>query len=357
MRAELDLLCVSPDAPIREAIARLDRNRRGIVLVVDEHVRLLGTTTDGDIRRAILANIDLEQPVRLLLDRKAGTRFATPVTAAVGADDATYVALLKQHNILHLPLVDAQHRVAGLVTMDELLSGQPLPLRAVVMAGGKGSRLHPLTEETPKPMLRVGDRPVLEIIISQLRDAGIKQVKVTTHHHSDKIEAHFGDGKDFGIELSYVEEDRPLGTAGGLGLLEAVKETTLVINGDILTQVDFRAMLAYHREHQAELTVAVRQYDIKVPYGVIECDGPMVRGVSEKPVVGLFVNAGIYLLEPSVCRLVPNGERFDMTDLIQRALQAGRPVVSFPIREYWLDIGQPVDYEQAQEAVKAWPSR
>jgi len=240
--------------------------------------------------------------------------------------------------------------------MDSLVPDQPLPVQAVVMAGGKGTRLHPLTAETPKPMLRVGERPVLEIIIGQLREAGIKQVKVTTHHKSEKIEEHFGDGKEFGIELSYVEEDRPLGTVGGLGLLEIPQETTLVINGDILTRVDFRAMLAYHREHQADLTVAVRQYDIKVPYGIIECEGSMVRGVSEKPLLGFFVNAGIYLLEPGVYQFIPSGQRFDMTELIQRVLREGRTVVSFPIREYWLDIGQREDYEQAQEEIKSWDS-
>jgi NDP-sugar pyrophosphorylase family protein len=225
------------------------------------------------------------------------------------------------------------------------------------MAGGKGSRLQPLTEEMPKPMLPVGDRPVLEIIIGQLRDAGIKQVKVTTHHQPEKIAQHFGDGSNFGVELSYVEERSPLGTVGGLGLLEVPRETTLVINGDILTQVDFRAMLRYHQEHQADLTVAVRQYDVKVPYGVIECDGAQVRKISEKPAVMVLVNAGIYLLEPGVYRYIPNGQRFDMTELIQRLLDEGRSVVSFPVREYWLDIGQREEYEQAQEAIKEWGAR
>jgi NDP-sugar pyrophosphorylase family protein len=216
------------------------------------------------------------------------------------------------------------------------------------MAGGKGSRLHPLTAEMPKPMLQVGDRPLLEIIIERLRDAGIRNVKVTTHHHRQKITDHFGDGRGFGVELSYVEEDQPLGTAGGLGLMEPPTETTLVMNGDILTDVDVRAMLRYHREHEADLTVGVRQYELKVPYGVVECDGPVVKGLSEKPVLGLFVNAGIYLLEPAVFRLIPIGERFDMTDLMQRVLADGRPMVSFPIREDWLDIGQLADYEQAR---------
>lgn len=345
--------CIAPTASIREAIARMDAARRGIVLIVDEERRLIGTVTDGDVRRAILYRVDIEQPVSVLLARKAKTPYAKPVTAPVEADRSTHLALLREHKILHLPLLDNKHRVVDLVTLDEYVSGQTLPLQAVVMAGGLGSRLAPLTDATPKPMLPVGDRPLLEIIIGQLRDAGIKTVTVTTHHKPEKIEAHFGDGSDFGVALSYVEEGRPLGTGGGLGLLEAPKETTLVINGDILTQVDFRAMLAFHQEHQADLTVAVRHYDVKVPYGVVECDGPVVRRLSEKPVMGFFVNAGIYLLEPVVYQFIPSGRRFDMTELIQHLLDNGRSVVGFPVREYWLDIGQHAEYEQAERDLSA----
>ena len=354
MYTDLTTFCITRTTSLRQAMAQMDRNKLGIVLVVDEELRLVGTVTDGDARRAVLSNINLEHPVEVLLARKAGTKHARPLTATVGEDPRTYFELLKAHRLLSLPLLDDAHRVAGLVTLDEFLPDQPLPLRAVVMAGGKGSRLHPLTEDLPKPMLRIGDRPVLEIIIKQLREAGIRQVKVTTHHRPEKITEHFGDGRDFGVELSYVEEDRPLGTVGGLGLAAPPTDTTLVINGDILTQVDFRAMLVYHREHQADLTVAVRHYDIEVPYGVVDCEGPVVRGVSEKPVMGFFVNAGIYLLEPGVYRFIPTGERFDMTDLIQRLLHEGRMVVSFPVREYWLDIVQHGDYDQAQAEVKSW---
>jgi dTDP-glucose pyrophosphorylase len=333
----------------------MDRSRLGVVLVVDEERRLVGTITDGDVRRAILAKVSLETSVAALLTRKAGTKYARPITAPMGQDPAVYLSLLKQHSILHLPLLTEEQRVAGLVTRDDFLPDeQDLPLHAVVMAGGAGRRLHPLTEEIPKPMLPVGDRPLLELIIGQLREAGVRHVKLSTHHKPEKIEAHFQDGRQFGVELSYVTEDRPLGTAGALGLHDPPASTTLVMNGDILTQVDFRAMLRYHKEHEADFTVAVRHYELKVPYGLVECDGSHVRSLSEKPLVSSFVNAGIYLLEPSVYRFIPKGERLDMTELIQRLLNAGRTVVSFPIREHWLDIGQLEDYAQAQEAAKQW---
>ena len=357
MITDTTAMCVTPDTFLRDAVTQMDRNRLGIILVVDEERRLVGTITDGDIRRAVLANINFGRPVTDVLASKAGTRYARPVTAATGAEHSTYLNLIKAHKLLYLPLLDDAQRVAGLVTLDEFLPDRALPLQAVVMAGGKGSRLHPLTEEFPKPMLRVGNRPVLEIIIQQLREAGIRQVKVTTHHQAEKIAEHFGDGRTLGIELSYVAEDQPLGTVGGLGLLDVPKETTLVMNGDILTQVNFRAMLMYHREHEADLTVAVRQYEVKVPYGVIECEGSSVRRLSEKPSLGFLVNAGIYLLEPVVYRYLPNGQRFDMTELIQRVLDEHRSVVSFPVREYWLDIGQREDYELAQEESERWSSR
>jgi dTDP-glucose pyrophosphorylase/CBS domain-containing protein len=349
METDVTKYFVIEGTSIHEAVARLDANRSGIVLVVNDDQHLLGTVTDGDVRRAILADVSLDEPVRELLARKAGTSYAKPITAPVGTDRSALLKILREHSILHLPLVDLEQRVVALVKLDEFVTEEPLSLQAVIMAGGLGSRLRPLTEKLPKPMLPVGDRPLLEIIVRQLRDAGIKHVNVSLHHNSEKIAQHFGDGRDFGVDITYATEDRPLGTAGALGLIQPPRETTLVINGDILTQVDFRAMLTYHREHDAELTVAVHRRDLQVPYGVVECDGDMVKGLTEKPFLKFFINAGIYLLEPAIYRYIPNGEPYDMTDLIARLLEEGRPVAAFPVREYWIDIGQHADYEQAQQ--------
>ena len=220
------------------------------------------------------------------------------------------------------------------------------------MAGGSGTRLRPLTEDLPKPMLPVGDRPLMEVIIDQLRQSGIGRVNITTHYLPEKITDYFGNGENFGVELNYVSEDRPLGTAGSLGLIDWPRETLLVINGDILTKVNFRAMLDYHQEHRADITVGVRKYDIQVPYGVVECEDQRVCRLREKPNLSFFVNAGIYMLEPSVNEHIPNGQHYDMTDLIERLIHKGRSVVSFPIVEYWLDIGEPSDYERAQKDMK-----
>lgn len=354
MRTDLDQFCVAQGSSILDAIALMDRSRLAIALVVDRERKLLGTITDGDVRRAILANVDLRQSIETLLARKAGTCYAHPITALPNQDSTFYVHLLRQHRVNQLPIVESDNRVIGLVTLTDFLPEDTLPVQAVVMAGGEGRRLYPLTGETPKPMLPIGDRPLLEIILKQLRQAGITQVKLSLHHKSQKITDYFGNGEAFGVKVSYVTEERPLGTAGSLGLLGASQETTLVINGDILTQVDFRAMLTYHRELQADLTVAIRVQDFKVPYGVIDCDGSRVLGLREKPILSFFVNAGIYLLEPSVYRYIPASEQFDMTDLIERLLADQRPVVSFPLHEYWMDVGEHETYARAQEAIKVW---
>lgn len=340
-----------PDATIRRVIACINRSDCGIALMVDAGGKLLATITDGDIRRAILAGRDLDESAHVLLNYKSKT-YQHPTTAPLGLSSAEMLQLMQEHDILQLPLLDAEGLVVDLVTLDELLPNDSLSLEAVIMAGGFGTRLRPLTEDLPKPMLPVGDRPIMEHIINQLRAVGIRRMNVTTHFQPEKITAYFGDGSKFGVELNYVAEDQPLGTAGALGLMSPADTPILVINGDILTQVDFRAMLAFHREHAAELTVGVRRYEFKVPYGVIDTNGVYVQAVREKPQLNFLVNAGIYLLEPSAHQSIPNQQRFDMTDLIDLMLAEGRNVASFPIMEYWLDIGQHADYEKAQQDIK-----
>lgn len=344
-------LCLAADVPLRQAVAQLDRTGKGIVLVTDADGRLVGTITDGDIRRGILAGLTLEHTTGVLLATKAAATPPRPVTAPAGTRPDALLRLMQKHSVRQIPLIK-DDRVAGLVTIDDLLPGVLPTAQAVIMAGGFGTRLRPFTDDTPKPMLPVGDKPLMERTVRQLQAAGIRRVSVSTHYLPEKIVNHFGDGRDFGVEFTYLREEQPLGTAGALGLMEAPTERCLVINGDILTRVDFRAMLVYHAEHAAALTVGVRTYEMKVPYGVIEADGPLVRRVVEKPSLRFFVNAGIYVLEPSAHRLIPTGRRFDMTDLIDKLIAEGHSVVSFPIVEYWLDIGQQPDYEQAQQDVR-----
>lgn len=347
--SELEQICLLPDATLRDAIRCIDRSERRIALVVDGSRKLLDTITDGDIRRAMLANVDLGAAVSTLSVRRRSSPYPSPVTAPVTADPHDVLRTMEEQRLAQVPLLDEDDRVVGVVTMHDLVPSPSLTLEAVVMAGGRGSRLRPLTADTPKPMLPMAGRPLMERIITQLGEAGIRRVSITTYYHAQKIVEHFGDGHAFGINLSYINEDRPLGTAGALSLMEQPRETLLVINGDIVTELDFRSMHAYHREHRADLTVAVRAYQLQVPYGVIESDGLHVTELREKPQLNFFVNAGIYLLEPSVLGHIPSGCHFDMTDLIQELIERGKPVISFPIHEYWVDIGGPDAYSQAQQ--------
>jgi dTDP-glucose pyrophosphorylase/CBS domain-containing protein len=356
--ADIAKICIDSNASMRQAMNLMNSNRLGVVLVVGEKRMLTGIISDGDVRRSLLADMHLEMPIVTILEGKAGSKSEQPITAHSGLPYSKYLEIMTKHSVSFLPLLDGSEHVVGLITMEDILAqgegiiGQRAPMQAVIMAGGKGMRLRPLTEDVPKPMLSVGKRPLLELIIEQLRSAGIHQVNITTHYKPEKITEYFGDGREFGVKLNYVSEDEPLGTAGALSLIEMSQEPLLVINGDILTGVDFQAIRTYHEEHGADMTVAVRKYDLQVPYGVVECDGPDISSLSEKPTMSFFVNAGIYLLQPNISNFIPNDEHLDMNELIEKLLAAERRVVSFPILEYWLDIGQLGDYERAQKDIE-----
>ena len=349
MNPELASICLEQDSPIRQAIACIGRGQKGIVLVVDSNGRLIDTVVDGDVRRAILSGVNLDGPLSHIVRDKTNRNAPAPVTAPLGAGQAELLSLMKKHSVRQIPLLDDEGRVADLKAWGDFLDEEKeLPLKAVIMAGGQGLRMRPLTEDTPKPMLPVGDRPLMERIIGQLGQVGIRRVCVATHYLAEKIKDPIGDGSRLGVEVSYLNEESPLGTAGALSLLDGPAEPLLIMNGDILTNLDFRAMLDFHRQQRALLTVGVRKYDVNVPYGVVNTEGPLIKGLDEKPVLSFFVNAGIYLMEPAAREYLEQNGPCDMTDVIERLLAAEERVASFPILEYWLDIGSPSDYERAQ---------
>lgn len=348
-----DLSCflVEPTATIRCAIATIDETGKGISLVVDKDRRLLATITDGDIRRAILDGINIDNEISLLMTRKTADR-QKPLLATQELSDLELVALMDEHKLRHIPVVDAHHRVVRLAIREDLCPNDDLPVAAVIMAGGFGTRLKPLTDDTPKPMLKIGGTPLLERTVERLRKSGVRNISLTTHYLPEKIQSHFGNGSEFGVNINYFAEDRPLGTAGALSMLPVTTEPLIVLNGDILTGVDFNELVRFHHEHEAVLTVGVRQYEFKVPYGVIEANQGVVQGLQEKPRFEFLVNAGIYLLDPAARDHIPENDRFDMTDLIESLLQSGQKVVTFPVVEYWLDIGQLDDFQRAQQDVR-----
>ena len=345
MRSAAGVL-VGPGTSIRAALEIIDSQGLQIALVVDEGRTLLGTVTDGDVRRGILAGRDLADPVALVMNRQ-------PTTASPDDSRERVLHAMKARRIHQVPVVDAAGLVVGIEILDELLIREPVDNPVVLLAGGKGMRLRPITEHIPKPLLEVGGRPILERIVGDLRDAGFRRFFLSVGYRADMIEDRFGDGSTFGVSITYLYEEEPLGTAGALGLFpEPPTLPFLVMNGDLLTAVDPRLLLDYHRGLGAEATMCVRGFDYTVPYGVVARDGHRFVSIDEKPVQNFFVNAGIYALSPSVLDLVERGGRLDMPELFERLAEGGREAAVYPLREYWLDIGRPAELDQARAEVQ-----
>lgn len=340
---KLASVVVPETASLREALELVTRSGKQIALVVGADGRLLGIATDGDVRKAMLRGVSLDAKIADVMNR-------TPIVGAPGLPASEALALMRRRVIRHLPLVDADGRLVDLLLLDDLLAPPvPLEARAVVMAGGEGKRLMPLTESTPKPLLRIGGKPLLEILIDRLRQAGIVEVLLAVHHKSDVIRAALGDGGRLGVRLEYVEEPEPRGTMGALALVrQRLDRPFFVVNGDILTKCDFRAMWEFHRgQAGVAMTVGVSTHQVEIPYGELTLDASRVTRVEEKPRKEFPVSAGIYILEPSAVDVIPAGRYCDATDLIHLLLARGRPVAAYPIREYWLDVGRHHDFEKA----------
>jgi len=335
-------ILVSPEQPILEVLEIIDRTSQQIALVVAIDRRLLGTVTDGDVRRGLLRGVRLDEPVKEVMN-------SSPRTLQAGHDHTAAMNTLRDIGIHRAPIVDDNGRVVGLEQVD----GHMLPLCAnacvVLMAGGRGSRLHPLTENVPKPLLPVGGRPLLETTINLVAGQGFRHVVLCLNFKSEMIQQHFGDGKQLGIDLDYVIEPSQMGTAGALSLIEPRPQVPLIVmNGDILTTVDFNRLLSFHKEHGAVATVCLREYSFQIPYGVVDVQNGHLMGIEEKPTHKAFISAGIYVLDPSVLDLLNRGDHCDMPELIRRVSQRMASPTVYPLREYWLDIGRLDDLSKAQ---------
>lgn len=338
---------LQPDAPLFEAVRAIEASGRRIAVVVDPETKLLGTLTDGDVRRCLLAGGDLQTPVRKAMNTK-------PLTAQEGSSQGYLMELMQRGNILAIPLVDDTGRFVRLVHLSDMSPSDGLhPASqyafAVIMAGGQGMRLRPVTENIPKPMLDIAGVPLLERQIHRIAKAGIKKLYLSVNHMSQVIENHFGDGSGFGLTIRYLREKEKLGTAGALSLLPEKPATAiLVMNGDILTASDFDSLYSFHRNHNSVITVAAVDHHVQIPYGVINSQGAYVTGIVEKPSQRFLCNAGIYAVSPEALEFVPPNQSFNMTDIIAAVLQRGRPISVYPVHEYWSDIGTPADLEQAR---------
>jgi len=328
---------------VREALAAIDRGARGLALLVEAGGRLLGTISDGDIRRAILSGSSLDSPV-------AGIARRDFVSIPPGADRAHVLDLMRARSIQQVPILDKDGRVVGIHSLRAMIGSVERENWAVIMAGGKGERLRPLTESIPKPMIPVAGRPILERLVLHLLGFGIRRVFLAVNYMAEKIESHFGDGSGHGCEILYLREDRPLGTGGALSLLpEMPQAPLLVLNGDLVTNVDVAAFLAAHGQARNAITVAVHEHAYRVPFGVVDSDGDgVIRSLREKPTERWTVNAGLYVVEPRLLSKIPRGEEYGMPDLMNACLREGERVGLYPIENDWIDVGRRTELQRAR---------
>lgn len=334
---------VKPHQTIRELIAVIDREASRAAFVVDEKMRLLGMVTDGDIRRGLLNNIGLDDPVTKIMN----TNPATCTPDQLHPDHIRH--RLHSLTIQHLPVVE-KGKLIGVIYAEDLYTTHRYENAVFLMAGGFGTRLKPLTEKCPKPMLKVGDRPILQIILERFIEAGFYRFYMSTHYLPEVIQDHFGDGSAWGVQIQYVHEPEPLGTGGALGLLpdDVGNHPLIMMNGDLLTRVNFQHLLRFHQRHKGIATACLREYEMQIPYGVIKTRHHKLISINEKPLYRFYVNAGIYVIEPALCKQIQLGERIDMPTLLERQLADNKTVATFPVHEYWLDVGHMKDFEQAQ---------
>lgn len=344
----LQKIFITSDTSVMDAIKVLDRSALQILLVVDQDNRLLGTMTDGDIRRGILRGVDLKTFV-------SGIMNINPVTISSGASRDVVLALMRSRSIHCIPVVDELLRVVGLETESRLLWQGAENTRVVLMAGGLGMRLRPLTESVPKPLLEVNGKPMLEHIIDRFVEQGFRHFFLSVNYKSEMIRDHFGNGANRGIEIDYVEENKPLGTGGALSLLpqQGLSDNIIVMNGDLLTTLNFRQLLDFHRANGGVATMAVRDYSFRVPYGVVQIQGERFVNVIEKPAHSYFVNAGIYVIDSNQLQHIPENIFFDLPDLFGLLREQDEKVTVFPVREDWRDIGSHQEYERANTVIEA----
>ena len=330
------------NSSIKEALNIIDKGAIRVAIVVDEQDKFLGLIADGDIRRALLKGYTLENSIENIY-------CSTPVTAKSSDSKDKIIQKAIKNQVYQIPILDEENYLVDIVNLSSLLSISTKRNRVILMAGGLGTRLRPLTEDTPKPMLKVGNKPILETIIRNFANHGFVNITISLNYKGDIIKEYFKDGSELGVNIDYIEENTRLGTAGALSLLKnKPNEPFFVMNGDLLTDVNFSHLLDFHSYANANATMCVREYDYQIPYGVVETNEDNITSIVEKPIKKFFVNAGIYILSPNIFEFIPKDEFFDMPTLFNILIEKQKKVLSFPIHEYWLDIGRMSDFEQAQ---------
>lgn len=332
---------LTPKATIQDAKRIIDTSSMHIAIVVDEKRMLLGIATQSDFRKGLLRHVNSDDPVTAILNE-------SPKTALLTDSQNKIDEFFIKTSLMHLPVVDKDGILISVEYCDEHLIIDIQDNWVIIMAGGLGSRLRPLTTDIPKPLLKVGSKPILETIIDNCISYGFKRFYLSVNYKSQMIEDYFGDGSKFGIQIRYLKEKEQKGTAGSLSLLpEMPSKPFLVMNADLVTDLNFQDLINFHMEHKSVATMCVKEYDFAVPYGVVKVNEGAIEKIEEKPVHKFFVNAGIYVLDPKVLRLIPENESLDMTDLLGKVIESNQSTTVFPIHEYWLDIGSVDDYQHA----------
>lgn len=337
---------ITSEMSIKKVLEIIDKGSRQIALVVDKNNTLIGTITDGDIRRGLLNGLDLQSSIESIIHKH-------PTVAKISDTKEEILKKALAKKLHQIPIVDDENRVLGIKEIEELVSPSIKPNKVVLMVGGLGTRLRPLTENTPKPMLMVGNKPILQTIVEKFAEYGFTNIVMCVNYKSHMIQDYFKDGSAFGVSIEYVLEEQRMGTAGALSLLSSLpNEPFFVMNGDLLTNVNFEHLYHYHLSNNAMATMCVREYDFQVPYGVVNIEEGKILSIQEKPVQKFFVSAGIYMLNPQAIAYIEKDTFFDMPTLFEKLIAQGQNALSFPIREYWLDIGRMEEYERANVEYK-----
>ncbi len=336
---------ISSHAPIRQALTMLNEvhSQSMTLFVVDDDERMVGTLTDGDIRRALIAGEDVDNEVRKAMHRS--------FSYLTGLDEVAKLKTLRDRNIFLVPVLDNDMRVVDIIDLKARKSA--LPVDAVLMAGGKGERLRPLTLTIPKPLLKIGDKAIIDRNIDALIDYGVRNVSVTVNYLKEQLIDHYAEPRANGVKVNCVEEDQFFGTIGSLRLIkEFDNDTILVMNSDLLTDIDYEDFFLHFQENGAMMSAAAIPYTVSIPYGIFQLEGHNIKGVSEKPVYNLYANAGIYLLRRDVLRYIPDNQVFNATDLIDELARQGQKVIRYPLSGLWIDIGNPQEFAKAQDLIR-----
>lgn len=345
MLNDVSKILVQKECTIRQILQTIDNGTKGIVIVVNDENKLLGTITDGDVRRALLSGASLNDKIDNIIH-------LNPVFIYESTPKEEVKDIFIRKAIKDIPIVNNDNVVVDIISINDLLLTKGKENPVVIMAGGLGSRLKDLTKEIPKPMLKIGDKPILQHVINNFAQYGFNKILVSVNYKAEIIENYFQDGYAYGVKINYIRENKRMGTAGGIRLAkDYIDKDFFVINADIFTNLNMENMMEFHEKNSFDITVGIRKFSYQIPYGVLKLEGNYVKGLVEKPITDYYINGGIYCLNPKVIEFIPMDQYFEITELIQMCINNGLRVGSYEIEGYWMDIGKEEDYNKVNSDI------